>query len=114
MATWDTVRELGLRLPETEEAQSYGTPSLKVRGKGFARLRENDVLVVMIDHDEKQAVLDQEPEIFFTTPHYDGYPAVLVRLSAISDDELREVLTESWRRKAPKRVVAEFDRDAPA
>jgi hypothetical protein len=109
MATWEMVTEIGLRLPEVERSTWFHTPALKVRGKSFTRLKEEDVAVVMVDLDEKDALLAAEPEVFFSTPHYDGYPAMLVRLSAISDEELREVLTESWRRKAPKKLVKEFD-----
>ncbi|MDP9068468.1 MAG: MmcQ/YjbR family DNA-binding protein [Actinomycetota bacterium] len=109
MATWETVRSIGLALPEVEESTWFRTPSLKVRDKSFVRLKEDDVIVVMVDLDEKEAMLAAEPEVFFTTPHYDGYPAMLARLSAIADDELREVLIESWRRKAPKKLVRDFD-----
>lgn len=105
MATWETVKEIGLSLPEVDSSTWFNTPSLKVRGKSFVRLKEEDVIVVMVDLDEKEALVAAEPEIFFTTPHYDGYPAMLVRLSAIGKDELREVLIESWRRKAPKKLV---------
>jgi hypothetical protein len=65
---------------------------------------------VLVDLDEKEALMGADPEVFFSTPHYDGYPAMLVRLSAIEDDELWEILVESWRRVAPKRLVREFDR----
>ena len=109
MATWATVVEMGKRLPEVEESTWAGTPSLKVRKKSFVRLKEDDVIVVFMDLDEKDIVLRSDPDVFFTTPHYDGYPALLVRLSEIADDELEEVLTESWRRVAPKRLLKEFD-----
>jgi hypothetical protein len=112
MATWATVKRLGRKLPEVEESTWFNTPSLKVRKRSFVRLREKGVIVVLVDLDEKEALLQAEPDVFFTTPHYDGYPAMLVRLPAISDDELREVLTESWRRVAPKRLVKELDEGA--
>ena len=67
---------------------------------------------MLVDIDEKETLLAAEPDVFFTTPHYDGYPAVLVRLSAIEPDELREVLVESWRRVAPKRLLEEFDQSS--
>lgn len=105
MSTWATVKKIGKRLPEVEESTWFNTPSLKVRDKSFCRLREDDALVVMVDQDEKEVL----PDVFFTTPHYDGYPAMLVRLSVIEPDELQEVLTESWRLKAPKRLLKEFD-----
>ena len=63
----------------------------------------------MVTNEEKEILLQAEPEMFFQTPHYEGYPAMLVRLSAISEVELEEVLTEAWRIKAPKRLVREFD-----
>ena len=109
MSTWATVKKIGKRLPEVAESTWFNTPSLKVRDKSFVRLREDDVIVVMVDQDEKEALLQAEPEVFFTTPHYDGYPAMLVRLSAIEPDELRGALIESWRRKAPKKLLRAFD-----
>lgn len=109
MATWATVERLGKKLPEVEESTWFNTPSLKVRKRSFVRLKEPGVIVVLVDLDEKEALLQAEPDVFFATPHYDGYPAMLVRLGAIADDELREVLTESWRRVAPKKLVKELD-----
>ena len=113
MATWATVKRLGKKLPEVEESTWFNTPSLKVRKRSFVRLREKDVIVVLVDQDEKEVLLQAEPDVFFQTPHYEGYPAVLVRLSAIENDELAEVLTESWRRVAPKRLLKAFDEGAP-
>ena len=109
MSTWATVTKLATGLPEVEKSTWFNTPSFKVRKRSFVRLREDDVIVVLVDEDEKEALLRSEPKVFFTTPHYDGYPAMLVRLSAIDPDELREVLVESWRRVAPKRLVKVFD-----
>ena len=110
MVSFDDVRELALELPETEEATSYGTPAFKVRRKLFARLREEgDVLVVKVERDERAALIESEPDVYFFTPHYENYGFVLVRLDAVERDELREILTESWRLAAPKRLVAELD-----
>jgi hypothetical protein len=110
MADIESVRRLALALPEAEEGTSYGTLAWKVRGKGFARLRDDgETLVVMVDLGEKEMLLAAEPDVFFETPHYHGYPAILVRLAAIEEDELAEVLEDSWRRKAPKRLVASRD-----
>jgi hypothetical protein len=109
VSTWATVERIAKRLPEVEASTWFNTPSFKVRGKSFVRLREDDVIVVMVDEEEKDILLAAETDIFFTTPHYDGYPAMLVRLSKIKADELAEVLTESWRRKAPKRLIKSFD-----
>jgi hypothetical protein len=70
--------------------------------------------VFLSDVGEKEALLASDPKKFFTTPHYDGYAAVLVNLPAIGVDELRELITESWRLKAPKRVLKAFDEEYPA
>jgi hypothetical protein len=109
--TDDDVRAAALALPATTEKPSYGTPGFRVKDRLFARIREEgDVLVVWCsDTDEKSALIAAEPEKFFTTPHYDGHPMVLVRFDAIDRDELGELLTESWRLRAPKRLLAEFD-----
>ena len=102
------MKRLGKRLPAVEESTWFRTPSLKVGKRSFVRLREDDVIVILIALEEKEILLEAEPDIFFTTPHYDGYPAILVRLSKIDDEELAEVLTESWRRVAPKRLLKEL------
>lgn len=104
MATEDDVREIALALPEVTEDQWYGTPGYKVAGKGFLRLRTEAEggLVVFVPHlGEKEALLAANPKAYYTTPHYDGYPAILVNLAAADLDELRELITESWRIKAP-------------
>ena len=113
MPTWETVCELSAELPEVEIGTWYGTPALKVRGKGFARLRDDGALVVMVDVLEREALMQSEPETFYVTPHYDDYPAMLIDLGRIEPQELRERLIESWCRKAPKRLVAEFEADYP-
>jgi hypothetical protein len=111
MVTEDDVRRIALSLPETTEKPSYGTPGFRVKDKLFARVREEgDVLVVWCqDEEEKEALIASEPEKFFTTPHYEGHPTVLVRFGAVEVDELTELLTEAWRVRAPKRVRAAFD-----
>jgi hypothetical protein len=108
MIAWDDVLALGRELPQTEESTSYGRPSLKVRGKSFVTLRERpDALVVRCDGDEKPFLLEARPELVFTTPHYDGYPYLLVRLEAPLD-EVRELVIESWLLVAPKKLAAEL------
>jgi len=111
MPTWDDVVAIGLRFPGVELATSYGTPALKVRGKGMCRLRTDpDALVVrVVDLVDRQALIQGRPEVFFSTPHYDGYPYVLVRLDAVKPDELAELLEDAWRIRAPKRLVTEYD-----
>ena len=110
MATESDVREIALTLPETEERRSYGTPGFRVKDRLFARIREPGVLVLRVaDEGEKDFLLRAEPDKFFTTPHYDGHPSVLVRLAAVDRDELAELLTDAWRARAPKRLAASFE-----
>jgi hypothetical protein len=110
MSTLLDVREMALALPATTEKPSYGTPGFRVGDRLFARLREEDVLVVWVaDLGEKELLLRSEPAKFFTVPHYDGHPSVLVRLSAVDPAELGELLRDAWRARAPKRLVAELD-----
>jgi hypothetical protein len=111
MATTESdVREIALALPETEERPSYGTPGFRVKDRLFARLREPGVLLVRCaDEGEKDFLLRADPGKFFTTPHYDGHPSVLVRLEAVDRDELSELLTDAWRVRAPKRLAQSLD-----
>jgi hypothetical protein len=100
--TWNTVRKLGFALPETEEATSYGTPALKVKGKLFVRLREEgDIIVVRIDLDQRALRMAADPIAFFVTAHYVPYPYMLVRLSAVTKEDLAELLQDAWRQVAP-------------
>jgi hypothetical protein len=107
MISWDDVLALGRELPETEESTSYGRPSLKVRGKSFVTIRERpDGLVVRCDGEEKPFLLEGRPDLVFTTPHYDGYPYLLVRLDAPLE-EVRELVLDSWLILAPKKLAAQ-------
>jgi hypothetical protein len=111
MPTWDDVVAIGAELPGVETASSYGTPALRVRGKFICRLRTNpDALVLrVIDLEDREALLKGTPAAFFSTPHYNGYPVVLVRLEAVDPVELAELIEDAWRIQAPKRVVAAYD-----
>lgn len=102
------VRELGLRLPGVEVSTSYGTPSLKVSKKFLCRMKEDgETLVLKLGAmEEKEMLMEQQPDIFFETPHYVGWSGVLVRLSRIGDAELARLLEECWRRCAGKRLLA--------
>jgi hypothetical protein len=109
--TWEDVVAIASKLPEVEESTSYGTPALKVKGKGFARLRTEAEggLVLLCPLEEKEALLASGDPAFYTTPHYDGYGAILVDLERVDPAELRELIIEAWRRKAPARLRKEFD-----
>jgi hypothetical protein len=107
MTTWEDVVRLTSELPEVEASTWYRTPALKVAGKGFARLRTEAEggLVVLCGLDEKAALLDSGDAAFFTTPHYDGHGMVIVDLEKVDVDQLRELLEEAWRRRAPRRLT---------
>ena len=123
MATWEDVERLALALPETARKSSYGNPGWAVCGKVFAwerplRARDRADLggaapdavplgVAVPDVGAKEALLADDPDAFFTTPHFDGYPVVLVRVERIAPDVLEEVLGEAWRVKAPRRLTCD-------
>jgi hypothetical protein len=119
LATQADVREIALSLPgTTETTDRFG---FTVDGKLMAwawlervepkkpRVPNPDVIAVRVaNENEKQGLLSMDPDVFFTEPHYDGYPAVLVRLERIDPALLRDVVTDAWRCRAPKRVVKEW------
>ena len=122
MATWDDVRRIALALPETTERGSHDDlPAWRVRDKMFVwerPLRRGDldalgdaapdgpILGARVPVQRaKVAQIADDPAVYFTTPHFDGYPAVLVRLDRIAADELTELITEAWYARAPKRLA---------
>ena len=110
MADWDTVSELARTFPEVEAATS-GRVAFSVRGKGFAweaRERDGGGLAVRVDRDEKELILESNPDVYFTSPHYTGFPAVQIRVEAIEREELRERLEDAWLIQAPKRLAAAY------
>ena len=111
MPTWQDVVALGTRLPEVEVGTSFGTPALRVRGKGMCRLRTNpDALVLRVsDMGEREALLQGQPEAFFTTPHYDGYASIIVDLEKVDPGQLLELLRDTWRIKAPAKLRDHLD-----
>ncbi len=114
MATEDDARELALSLPETIEKPSYGMPGFRVKERLFARIARSMACSSSgVSEAEKNFLIRAEPEKFFTTPHYDGHAMVLVRLAGVERGEL-ELVAESWRLRAPKRLVASYDAEADA
>jgi hypothetical protein len=109
--TWEEVTTLARRLPKVEVSTWYGTPGLKVAGKGFARLRTEAEggLVLMCSLEEKERLLESGEPAYYTTPHYDGYGAILVDLSKVDPEALRELVVKSWRTKATPKVRALLD-----
>jgi hypothetical protein len=124
VADLEDVRRIALGLPETSERPQWGNASWRVRNKPFvwerplraADLRalgdaapDGPILGVRVEHViAKEAMIADDPSVYFTTPHFDGYAAVLVRLDEIALDELEEVIAEAWLCQAPKRLANEF------
>jgi len=111
MAGWDDVIAIGERFPGVEVSTSYGRPALKVAGKFMCAIRENpDAFVFrVLDVPDQQALVQGSPDVFFTTPHYDGWPYVLVRLDAVSLEQLAELVEDAWRIRASKKLVAQYE-----
>jgi hypothetical protein len=124
VATWDDVRRIALALPETAEVISRGRPQWRVKDKLFVwdrPLRRSDlealgdaapdgpILGARVEHlVAKEALLADDSNVFFTTPHFNGFPAVLVRLDEISPGDLEEVIVEAWLCRAPKRLAQTY------
>jgi hypothetical protein len=124
MARWDDVARIALALPEASEDSKRGTASWRVRDKMFAwerPLRPKElqalggeaptgpILGVRVEHlGAKEALLADDPAVFFTTPHFESYPAVLARLEVIEADELEELIVEAWLSRAPKRLAQKY------
>ncbi len=120
MADERDVRRIALSLPHVEEIDSDGF-DFRVGNKGFVwsypervpgRAREirTDIAVLYVgDEAEKQALLLGEPEVFFTTPLYDGWPLVMLRLPLVERQRLRELITDAWRMRAPDELAAALD-----
>jgi hypothetical protein len=124
MATWDDVSRIAAGLPETTEASPrswrvrkklivWERPLRKADLAHFAAsgtaAPDGDILGARVaDEGVKFALVAEEPEVYFTTPHFDGYPAVLARLAAIDTAQLEELITEAWLAQAPARLVRDF------
>lgn len=124
MANWDDVRRLALALPETTEGTAHGNTAWRVKDKLFVwerPLRTKDlealgdaaptgpVLGARVEHlVAKEALLADDPAVYFTTPHFDGYPAVLVVLERIAAADLEELIVEAWLCRAPKRLARDY------
>ncbi len=112
MATIEDVRRIALKLPGAYEQASHGgAPSFRTKPRGFGWLRaEPESLALHVASEEdKFALIAARPDIYFTIAHYDGYAMVLVRLDVIDTDELAEMITDSWRLRAPVSLVRRFD-----
>jgi hypothetical protein len=126
VASFDDVAALALALPGTEEGTRWGNRTWLVRGKGFVwerPLRKSDlealgdsapcgpILEARTEHlIAREAILAENPDVFFTTPHFDNYPAVLIRLDHIAPEDLEEIVAEAWLAEAPKALADAYVR----
>jgi hypothetical protein len=124
MSSWDDVRRVALALPESSERSSRGAAQWRVREKLFVWERplrpkevaelgavapEGPILGARVEHlGVKEALLGEDPGVYFTTSHFEGYPAILVRLERIAAGELEELIIEAWLARAPKRLAREY------
>ena len=124
MATWDDVRRAALALPEASEREQHGDAQWRVKDKLFVwerPLRQTDLTALGLDAQEgpvlalrvadegvKRGLVAEDPAVFFTTPHFDGYAAILVRLDRIGQPELTELIVEAWLDRAPKRLARDY------
>ena len=129
MASWEDVRRKALALPESSERESRGLRQWLVRDRLFVwerPLRRSDfealgesapkgpILGARVEHElAKEALIADDPGVYFTTPHFDGYPAILVRLDRIGPADLDEVITEAWLVRAPKRLACAYVESRP-
>jgi hypothetical protein len=124
MPTWDDVRRLALALPETSERVSREKRQWRVKDKLFVWERplrpkeiealgteapDGPILGARVEHvGAKEALIADDPRVFFTTSHFDGYAAILVRLDHIAPEDLVEVVTEAWLARAPPRLIKDY------
>ena len=129
VATWDDVRRIALSLPETSESVSRGRSAWQVRDKMFVWERplrasdlnalgssapEGPILGARVEHElAKRLLIEEDPDVYFTIPHFNGYAAILIRLERIGLPGLEEAVTEAWLVRAPKRLAAAWEAAHP-
>ena len=113
--SFDDVRAIALSLPNVEEATAYGKPGFKAFGKFLTRVRSEDdsIVLVGVTFDEREMLMEAEPQTFHLTPHYKDYPSVLARLATVDPGTVRNLLLRRWRKVAPKAAVKAFDAENP-
>jgi hypothetical protein len=127
VASWEDVSTIALGLPEAVEQMRRGSRSWSVRDRAFAwerplrprevaalgeRAPDGPIIAARVEHlVAKEALLADDPDVYFTTPHFDGFPAVLALLERLAPAELEELLVEAWLARAPKTLVRAFVED---
>ena len=110
--TLEEMEAIVLSFPLAAKGSSYGKPSYLVNGKFFTRLRrEDDSLVLLeVSFDEREMLIEAEPETFHFTAHYKDYPSVLARMASLHPGSFRQFLERRWRKIAPKKLVKEREK----
>lgn len=109
--TYAEICAMARRYPGVEESTSYGTPALKAAGKLLVRLREDgNTVVLKVELEERDLLMAGDPDIFFITDHYRNWPSVLVRFELVDPGVFQDAFERSWRRTAPKKLVAAWER----
>ena len=113
--TADEMKAIVLAFPGAEEGMSYGSPSFKLNGKFFTRLRRDDASVVLMDvsYDEREMLMEAEPATFHLTPHYKDYPCVLARIESLHAGSFQNFLERRFRKVAKKSVVKAWEAARP-
>ena len=111
--TADEMKAIVLTFPGAEDGMSYGSPSFKLNGKFFTRLRRDDASVVLMDvsHDEREMLMEAEPGTFHLTPHYKDYACVLARIESLHAGSFQNFLERRFRKVAKKSVVKAWEAD---
>ncbi|MBN9309030.1 MAG: MmcQ/YjbR family DNA-binding protein [Devosia sp.] len=95
-------------LPEVRQSTSYGAPSIKVKARNFASVRGPQEMVLHCPLEHKELLMQMAPEIYWQTDHFQGWPGIIVRMEAISDEELSLRLEDAWRFRAPRKLAEAF------
>jgi len=112
--TYEELRAMALSFPETMEGRSYGKPSFMSFGKFLTRLRsEDNSLVLHCTFDEREMLMEAEPQTFHLTPHYKDYPCVLARLESVDPGTVKGFLERRWRQTAPKKFLKAWEAGRP-
>src|SRR5262252_4596473 len=107
--TFDAVREIGLSLPNTEEGTAWGTPVLRVKGTIFAGIpihksAESNSVMFRVDFADRDLLIEEQPDVYYTAAHYENYPCVLVRLPRLNRDALEDLVRMAHRYSSRPRV----------
>ena len=109
MNDWDAVAAFALTLPSAEASTSYGQPAIKVKARMFVSSGHVDgSFHVIAPHEEKALLIETDADTFWQTPHYEGWPGLLVRYGSADPDRVRAVIARGWWDRATKKLRADY------